>query len=375
MHFGGFAAGSSGGPPELLANDDGAVARVQTTAPDGSVTTCADVVPVQFDFGVHGGKTEVAAGLLGLGGQTPSAGRCAGPTSGDLAAMTLPARRLADGYDLSGRTSLTTGPFAVTVISGMRARITFGPSGGGGEIIGGSTGGTVKEHSVLVEHASVTYRVIALSGALTTNFAGLAPPECDALGACGATGRLVQSFATRGKLSFSGARTATRHLGRDRALQDLRRGAMALSDTFGEQAVHETVDESSAPPDGPLCSATGSAVIPAVGSRRPRRGSDELSLSGPPAGFGGADPFRTPCPGPGVEDILGPNGATIATATVTAGQLGESHLSITFHSDGTFHGSAYAGRRSGAVVLSLALVRSTGGTQRVRLFPGEPLIP
>ena len=126
MHFGNGELSGSGGPPELMANDDGAVARVQTTAPDGSVTTCVDLVPVQFDIAVHGASARVAGTLLGLGSQAPSAGRCAGPTSSQLAALRLPARRLAHGYDLSGRTSFATGPFAVTVISGVRARITFG---------------------------------------------------------------------------------------------------------------------------------------------------------------------------------------------------------------------------------------------------------
>ena len=103
MHFGGGELSGSGGPPELMATDDGAVARVQTTAPDGSVTTCADLVPVQFDIAVHGATARVAGGVLGLGSQAPSAGRCAGPTSGQLAALSSPLRRLAHGYDLSGR--------------------------------------------------------------------------------------------------------------------------------------------------------------------------------------------------------------------------------------------------------------------------------
>ncbi len=230
---------------------------------------------------------------------------------------------------------------------------------------------------MLAEHASVIYRVVGFSGALTTNFAGLAPPECDALGACGATGRLVQSFTARGTLQFTGASIARRHVGRDRALADLRRGTMTLSDTFAEQAVHETVDETSAQNGGLSCRATDSISLAGGLASRPRRGSDELVLSDTLDGFGDGPPdvFRTPCAGPSAPDILGPNGGALATATVTAGQLGDGHLLITFQRSGTFHGPAYAGRRSGAVVLALALVRSTGGTRRVRAFPGEPLNP
>ncbi len=383
MHFGDDELSGSGGPPELLANDDGAVARVQTAAPDGSVTTCADLVPVQFDIAVHGASAQVAGTLLGLGSQAPSAGRCAGPTSSQLAALKLPVRRLAHGYDLTGRTSFASGPFAVSVISGVRARITFGGNGGTGEfsggtgeiISGGATGVPVKRHSVLVERTSLTYRVTGFSGALTTNFAGLAAPACDALGACGATGRLVQSFTASGDVRLLGARITNRHVGRNRALADLRRGAMTLSGTFNQQAVQETVAESSAQTGGLSCMATSSVLLTGGVTNKPHRGSDELILSDTFDGFGDGppDPFRTACPGPSAQDILGPNGGALATATISDGQLGDSHLSITFQRLGTFTGSAYAGRRSGAVVMALALVRSTGGTRRVKLFPGEPL--
>jgi hypothetical protein len=377
MHFGNSEVSSSGGPPELMANDESAVARVQTTAPDGSVTACADLVPVQFDLAVHRTGDQLAARVPASGAaQTPSSGRCAGPTSGDLTALRLPARRTAHGYDFSGRTSFIAGPFAVTAVSGARARITFGGNGGGGGITsGGTTSTPVKLRSVLVERAGFTYRVTGFAGTLTTAFAGLAPPQCDPLGACGVAGRLVQSFATRGTLRFAGARITAHHVGRDRALADLRQGTMELSDTFAERVVHETVTEMSSQTGNLPCSAHSSTVLPATGLR-PRRGRDELLLSGALPGFGGggSDPFRTPCPGPATADILGPNGGRIATATVTAGQLGDRRLSITFRGHGSFDGSAYTGRRSGAVVLGLVLVRSTGGTRRETLFPGEPVI-
>ncbi len=383
IHLGGASASSSGGPPQLIANDDGAVARVQTTQPDGSVTTCADLVPIQFSFGLHrpGGRLAAEISTAFGPGQTPSSGRCAGPTAGELAALVLPARRVASGYDFSGHSSITTGPFAVTVISGVRARVTFGNQGGNGggmEIVSGSgTTVPVKPHSALVERASFTYRVTGFSGALTTDFAGQAPPQCDALGACGATGRLVQAFTAHGSLSFTGARVATRHVGRDRALADLRHGDMVLSDTFAEQAVRESVDETSAQKGGLPCTATSSIALAGGLAGRSRRGSDKLLLSDPVDGFGDGPPdaFRTPCPGPSAQDILGPGSATMATATIAAGRLGARHLSIIFRGRDRFDAPAYSGRRSGAVVLGLVLVRSAGGTRRVSLLTGEPLNP
>ena len=152
---------------------------------------------------------------------------------------------------------------------------------------------------------------------------------------------------------------------------------MTLSDTFNQQAIHETVAESSAQSGGLACVATSSILLAGGVTSKPHRGSDELMLSDTFDGFGDGppDPFRTPCPGPSAQDILGPNGGALATATISDGQLGDSHLSITFQRLGTFTASAYAGRRSGAVVMALALVRSTGGTGRVTLFPGERLTP
>jgi hypothetical protein len=383
MHLGGASASSSGGAPQLIANDDGAVARVQTTQPDGSVTTCADLVPVQFDFGLGraGGRLAAEISTAFGSGQTPSSGRCAGPTSGDMAKLALPARRVASGYDFSGHSSFTAGPFAVTVISGVRGRITFGSQGGGAggsdiSVVSGTTV-PVKPHSALVERASFTYRVSGFSGVLNTDFAGLTPPQCDALGACGVTGRLVQAFAAHGSLTFMGARIATRRAGRDRALADLRHGDMPLSDTFAEQAVHESVAETSAQTGGLACAATSSIALAGALASRPRRGSDKLELSDPVDGFGGGplDAFRTPCPGPSAQDILGPGGGAMATATVAARRLGAGHLSIVFRSRGSFDSSAYTGRRSGVLVLGLVLVRRSGGTRRVRLFDGEPLNP
>lgn len=381
MSFGGASASSGGGPLQLLANAT-AVARVQTARPDGSVATCVDVVPIQFGLAVHGTTASLATGFAGPGGlaEAPSSGRCAGPTAGDMAALRLPARRDGHGYDLSGHTSFTAGPFVVTAISGVRVLITFGSSGGSGATIVGGTTGTahpIKLRSVLVEHADVIYRVTGFTGSLTTDFAGVAPPRCDALGACAATGRLAQSFATRGAVIFSGARLVRRRVGREVALGDLRDGRMGVLDTFGSQPVRVTVNEKVSQTGALPCAAVSSAALFGVQGPQPHHGGAELVLPDPQDGFGGGspDPFRTFCPGPATQDVLGPNGGALATATVTAGQLGNSHLSITFRAHGTFDSSAFTGRRSGMVTLTLALVRRTGGTRRRRLFPGEPVLP
>lgn len=385
MLLGNSSESASGGPAPLDVSDEGAVARVQTTAPDGTVTACADLVPVDFTLAVRriGGAPRATINVpdsIGL----PSAGRCAGPTGADLRGLALPARPFgAHGYDMSGQSSFRGGPFTVSAFSTVRAHITYGPQRGGGPFgVGPGLGGVVgsprplKRRSALEESATVVYRVTGFAGTLSTDFAGLAPPLCDGLGACGTSGRLLQTFAMGGTLSFSGTRLVRRRVGAQGVLADLRRGRLHLFDTFGSSPLRTTVDETLARSDGSRCRDHAVTHLSAGGDRA-RRASDELRLSANPGEFpgGGIDPFRTRCPGPSAADILGPGNQPLAAATVSAAHLGDPRLSIVFRNRGSFDGAAYSGERSGAVVLSLSLVRSRGVTRRVTLFQGVPVFP
>jgi hypothetical protein len=386
LHLGDTSASSVGGSAPLEVSDSGAVARVETTAPGGTIITCADLVPLEFTLAVRriGGtpRTTIdARRSLAL----PSAGRCAGPTGHDLSGLSLPARRFgAHGYDMSGQSSFTGGPFRVTAFSTMRAHITYGsqgePSLAGGSIIGTTSGiasgRPAKARSALEESATVVYRMTRVSGALTTGFAGLAPPLCGALGACGTTGRLVQSFATRGTLSFSGTRIVRRRRSAAAALADLRRGRLRLSDSFPFNPIRVSTDEAISESDGVACRDTSTVRLGSTADRA-HGAIDELILSQNPGGFpsGEPDPFRTRCPGPSAQDILGFRGTPLAAAVVSAGRLGDKRLLIVFSAQGGFTGSAYSGDRGGSVVLSLTLVRRRGVTRRVKLFRGEPPFP
>jgi hypothetical protein len=391
MHLGNSSASSSGGPVPLEVSDSGAVARVQTTAPNGAITTCADLVPVDFNLAVRGSagarhSTIDAPSSIAL----PSSGRCAGPTASDLSGLSLPARPFgAHGFDMSGQSSFTGGPFQVAVFSTVHAHITYGSEGappgfGSGSFFGGASGssgttGTAKPRPELEESATVVYRMTGLGGALATGFAGLAPPLCDALGACGTSGRLVQSFATHGMVSFSGTRVVSARVAPAAALADLRRGRLRLFDTFAGfpvARIRVTTRETLSEGDGETCNDTSTMPLGSTSSQ-PHGTTDKLLLSATPGEFPGGqlDPFRTRCPGPSALDILGPHDGAMAAGTVTAGQLGDRRLSIVFHSGGGFTGDAYRGRRSGSVVLSLTLVRRRGVTRRVKLFPGEPPFP
>jgi hypothetical protein len=120
-----------------------------------------------------------------------SSGRCAGPTAQDLAAVSLPARRLRrGGYDLSGQTTFGAGPFMVTLTSRMRVSVKrtgtrhsrFRPSlreTARHPAAAGSRSGFARS-----EQINIGYRVQSFVDTLTTIFAGLPAPLCGP-GPCG----------------------------------------------------------------------------------------------------------------------------------------------------------------------------------------------
>jgi hypothetical protein len=379
---------SSPGPPFIEVADQTSVARVIETS-GATETTCADLVPVDFTFTI---RPQSTGGLLAVAGSgasqsLPSAGRCAGPTAGDLAALALPARKLGSrGYDLSGQTSFGAGPFMVTAISTARAVFTQGFSFlpginvGVGSASSGSLSTTVG-HPVptpklpveFEENAQVNYRIEGLTGALTTSFSALDPPLCEPVGACGTTGTLSQSFSAGGMLSFSGFRFVKHRVGARAALAALRAGRLDLLTSFDGVPIEETAAETLAGPNGAACSDQ-SKVGPLTGqSNVTRRHQLELQLIGNgeagPYGPAGADPFRTRCPGPSAADVLG--NAPLAAASISVSSIGARSLRLTFRAGGAFTGSAYAGQRGGSVVLSLAYAGASAGTHR---FP-VPRIP
>lgn len=366
----GTQSGSPLQPLELA--DSNAVARVIQRAPNGAVqSTCVDPVPVDLSFSVR----RVAGGrraFIDDAFQPMSAGRCAGPTSADLATFSLPARPVgAHSYDLSGQTSFGAGPFDVTVISGVQVHVT---------VTRGSLGPVtapplprapkLRTRHVLRESAVFDYRIEGISGSLGTGFAGVAPPLCQSLGACGATGQLTSTFTASGVIAFSGSRTVKRRVGSAAALADLRGGRMILGDNFFFSHIHESETETLAESDDVTCSDLAHGPVFAQSSGR--RGSDELQLGGESGPFGGVDALRTRCPGPSSQDVFGDRPAVLARGTLTSGQLGRPQLTLTLSTAGGFRGSAYQGDRGGSVVLHLTLVRASGGTRRVTVVFATP---
>jgi len=362
--------GQSSGSPSvpLEVSDDNAVARVTQRGPTGAVqATCVDLVPVDLTLVVR----RTAAGLRAEAQnafQPPSSGRCAGPAAADLSSFSVPARRLgAHSFDLSGQSSFGAGPFTVTVLSTVRAHITITRTASSGLGIPGSRPAfpRVRTRRVLEESAQLEYRVAGITGTLTTSFAGLPAPLCQPLGACGASGRLSDTYTAAGEVTFAGSRAVHRRIGTTGALADLHAGRMTLGDNFGLLRIIQTASETIDEGDGLACSDQLSQAV--SGGSSGRRGSDQLVLAAPLQPLGGADPVRTRCPGPSQLDVLGES-PVLARGTVSAGSLGAQQLAVTLSAGGAFTGSAYAGQRGGSIVLDLALVRVTGGTRAVKVI-------
>ncbi len=366
---------SGGGPglPPIDIQDNSSVARVDQSAGDGPQSRCVDVVPYDVSFVLRrdpGGKLRAVPQPEAP--QPPSAGRCAGPTAADLASVALPALKLdRRGYDLSGSASFGVGPFAVTVVSTIRA--LFSPLSIGAPTVPPRTlpaPRPPKAKPALAEQADVAYRVTGVQGRLMASFSGLAQPFCVPLDACGSTGAASLALRARGqRLQFSGFRLVKRRVGARQALADLRAGRLRLD--YGAFAVRlrGELTGTFARPGATPCR---DAVPDSSGFQEaPARAAYRLILDqgGSFPGFLGPDQLRSRCPGPGSAEILGTR--SLASAVVGVDDLGASQLTIVLNAAGAFRGSAYAGTRTGSITLALARSRVFGGTRRVRVIDGQ----
>jgi hypothetical protein len=372
---GGSASTQSGTRlPPVEITDDASVARVDDVSSGIAQRQCADVVPVDEGFDVRSGAAgRLRAVVDRFAFELPSAGRCAGPTSTDLASVVLPARKLGHrGYDLSGSDSFGAGPFAVTVVSTIHALFVSGSSGFLGPapptVIPGPAPPQPKP--ALQEFAEADYRIAGITGGLGVTFSSLADPLCEPLGACGTTGELRLTPTARSqKLDFYGSRIVGRRIARAKVLSDLRAGRLQLSDNAYAVRLGGELTGTLTGADGLSCS--DSLAQPPTGlSSTATRLADRLefdrgSLSGSPPGFG-ADPLRTHCAGPGASDII--RGAGLATASVAAHDIGAPSLTINLSASGQFTGSAYQGTRGGSIVLTLVRVRVLGAIRKIRIF-------
>jgi hypothetical protein len=363
--------------PPVEITDDASVARVDDVSSGSAQRQCADVVGVDEGFNVRSGAAgRLRAVVDRFAFELPSAGRCAGPTSADLASVVLPARKLGHrGYDLSGSDSFGAGPFEVTVVSTIHALFVSGSSGflGAGPPTVSPGPAPPKSKPGLEEFAEADYRIAGITGGLGATFSSLEDPLCEPLGACGTAGELrLTLIARRQKLDFFGSRIVGRRIARAEVLSDLRAGRLQLSDNAYAIRLGGELTGTLTGADGLSCSDRLAQPPTGLSSTATRLADrlkfDPRSMSGSLFGLS-ADPLRTHCAGPGTSDII--RGAALATASVAAHDIGASRLTIALSASGPFTGSAYQGARGGSIVLTLVRVRVLGATRRVRIIGGQ----
>jgi hypothetical protein len=385
INVGDEAEAASGGPVEFEIADDDAVARSEVVGADSSAeSSCADLEAVDFELRLadnpYGGKRVVPD--PGSSEAYPSAGDCSGPVAADLGHFTLPARSLGKrGYDLYGTDSFVSGPFLVTVISHLRALSGSDDPGSGLTSSLSSSSSSVsvtvptpRGRSELIEQANVTYEVVATAGTLTTAFAGLADPFCEAVDTCASSGTTAISVTARDlKVMFSGARVVKRRIGARAALSDLTSGRLPTEAYAGGLPLRATTTGSFSLPGVIACHNTVSdTVTELLSSVRQKAHLADFSLgSDSYGGFSGADLLRSRCPGPSVVEA--DPGRSVASASTPLSEIGSSTITLTLSRPGSFTGNTYSGTRGGAIVLTLRRIRESAGTSRQVIFPGEPV--
>jgi hypothetical protein len=299
-----------------------------------------------------------------------SSGRCAGPTAQDLARVTLPVRRIGrrrPSYDVRTRLSFAAGPYTGTVVSTLVLR----PSTGGGGFSSSSGSFSAPppagpRHKVLFERVTLRYRIRSLPSALTATFSGEPDPFCAALASCGAGGTLSLSLPRVSRmLTVTAEREVARRVSSQRAMADLRRGALGL-DVGPSIPFHADppvrVDETFRAGDGSSCQAASSSraaqviVNPGQFAGGPRD-TVQVVLSDPnQAGL-----MRTYCPGPDDNDLFG-HSSILARSTLGPGQLLRRSSVLALSRSGSFAGPGYQGTFGGGLQFSLTLEHIRAGT-------------
>jgi hypothetical protein len=368
VRAGGSANGVGRGLPRFEVQDEGAIARVTEESAGGAVRSCVELEGVDVQLSLShkrgGGLVARRGGVFDAG---PSAGRCAGPTASDLAALVLPARKLGrHGYDLSGAVTFGAAPFEIRAVSSLRGYFEHEtiPVGFGPPPV--PPGGFLKPRRVLEEDAQVTYRVVAASGQVGASFFGVPDPFCEPVGTCGATGSISLGLGARGqRLTFDGSREVKHRVAGRQVLLDLRSGRLAVSDSSYELGLSQRLIGRLTWPDGSTC--TDAVLAPAPLESRAGHGGDIFLLAPQiDPGFPSSDPLRTHCPGPSDVEMTG--GSPLAEGTVAVDELGAPRITLTLTASGVFSGDDYQGARSGTIVLTL--VRVGVKTETRRVLPG-----
>jgi hypothetical protein len=343
------------GSTSLSGGDESVVVRARHDEPGRDPTLCIEPLHAPLTVAV----APAARGLSRVGVGTSfdgpiSAGRCAGPTEGDVV-QALPTGPIDVGrahwtpvaLRLAGHRTFDAGPLAGEVaydvalrVAHLRLRHPLRDGGGG------------SEPPATVE---IAYRVERLTAQTTADFAGLPELGCDLLDACGTTG-----IATR-RVDFAGGDASlTADPAHGRAPGS--RAAILRAFRAGRMPVFGGVS----PPDGVRGTATveelraggaggcrDTAPGPAIGiDLLPGRAAVQLQ---PSASVGRPDPLRARCPGPTRGDVLGERAS--AAGNIAPGDLLRPHVTLRLAGAGRFAGKGYGGRHATTIVAELRRTR------------------
>jgi hypothetical protein len=370
----GFGGSLGSGPP---------IVRTVREIPGSPPAVCVDVLQDAF-YGstlidaFEGNLTVGFANVLLL-----SAGRCAGPRPLDLA-RALPSRsirlrtiaRSPQTIDLSGRFPFAAGSFSGAVISTVRAQI-----GRARRPAQTRPDRIVEERPrprprprrrrSLTRYAVLTldYRIERLSGAIATDFSGLADPSCRMLDACDARGSSTLSVdGHAGRVEVLAARILRR---RERPtvrseLRRLRRGRLFVEVGGNPVGASARISESLAIAGAPDC-VDSLFTQPLSLDFGDARGGVSASLGRSDLGPE-ADTIRTRCAGPTHEIVLGADDEerAMAQGTIPFAALGNETLTVTMGSALRFSRGGYTGARRGAITLDMGLRRTRVAVERVR---------
>ncbi|MEA2436165.1 MAG: hypothetical protein QOF65_721 [Thermoleophilaceae bacterium] len=350
-------------------------ARVRRNGPGGSL--CADGAAEQFietDSPARPG-TSIELRLLDLPSrQTTSSQvlrtRCAGPMTGDVAAL-LPTHRIGEralirGHrtlDYSADRSFAAHGLAGTVHSTVVIRVVGGEkipiNGGGGRIPA-----TRKQR---IRAIDVVYRVERVSGQIATAVRGRGDPDlCGPLDACGISGSVTVTPTTSSGTASLSASAPARHSRRQLrqalglAPGGTPRGVTRYGDVFWQRDLGDITSELTRL-GAPACS--DSDPISGGGSVDLEFFGGHVRASYGAGSFSGVNVFRTRCPGPDSGDLRAPLASGTFPLSIFRGRRVTLHLT----QGHGFSSAGYTGRSDPdlTVVLRRTRIHEFSYTQEV----------
>lgn len=312
------------------------VIRGPASDPAGSCTDGLGSAQLTFAPSGRRGRTVVLKPSLGYDPSVVSAGRCAGPTTADLAEALPPLRvarsdfrRPKQRVDFTFQRTLGAGPFTVAIDSTvkftvLRKQVRSDDDDEPARDLGDSSPEIRTRRLTLL---TLRYVLEGGDAPMATSFSGLAGRGCELLDACGLSGTSTLALSgvrgTRIELQAEGPASLARGGGTRRALAALAAGRMTLQGgdspgTLRGRFASEARRDGSAA----VCRDGRDVELPPFFLIVGRRTS-ELAIGGRQRYGGPSDALRTRCPGPGT-----PAGDAVAAGSFPTSELTADRLTV-----------------------------------------------